>query len=70
MGRYSFAMNAKLTLGSSSLTNGAGTSILQEIYSSRANQDKYFYYILGNKQLQKRIDNFNKHGNKHLYLCS
>lgn len=70
MGRYSFAMNAKLTLGSSSLSNGAGTSLLQQVYSSRANQDKFFYYVLGNKQFEKRIDNFNRYGNKNLYLCS
>ena len=70
MGRYSFAMNAKLTLGSSSLSNGAGTYLLREIYSSHAIQDKFFYYVLGNKQLEKRIYNFNRYGNKNLFSCN
>jgi hypothetical protein len=68
MARFSFAMNAKLT--TTTLTNAPGTGLLQQIYSSHANQDKFFYYILGNKQHEKRLYNYNKYGNRHLNVCN
>jgi hypothetical protein len=63
MGTKSYAMNAKLSSGY--YVSSPGSSILREIYSSRANQNKAFYYILGNKTLEKRIYNFEKYGNRY-----
>jgi len=62
MARFSFSMNAKLSIGTSLIS--PGSSVLQQIYSSPVIQDKLFYKILGNKNLEKRLYNYNKYGNR------
>ena len=63
----SFKMNAKLTTTTYLLS--PGTSILQQIYSSPANQNYAFYQILGNNSQSKRINNFQQYGARSYYRC-
>ena len=68
MSRFSFSMNARLT--TNTYLASPGTSALQKLYSSHENQNKAFYQILGNNQLNKRIYKYNKYGTNINHKCS
>jgi len=63
----SYAMNAKLSSGYALAS--PGSFILNQIYSSRANQRETYYQILGNKSFIKRVYLFQKYGNLSYGSC-
>jgi hypothetical protein len=63
----SYAMNAKLTTGYALAS--PGSFLLNQIYSSRANQRETYYQILGNKNFIKRIYLFQKYGTGSYGAC-
>lgn len=67
MGRGSYAMNAKLNSGYALAS--PGSFILNQIYSTRANQSETFYQILGNKSFEKRVYLFQKYGSGSYGAC-